>query len=61
MVYNYFPALKQLRKNIAGYLPAREQQMLVIDPRHDGSSSLMMLDEPSLGWPADGTGNLWYN
>jgi len=30
MVYSYFPRLKDLRRNIAGYLSGGEQQMVVI-------------------------------
>jgi branched-chain amino acid transport system ATP-binding protein len=49
MVYDYFPRLKQLRKNTAGYLSGGEQQMLVIGRAMMARPSLMMLDEPSLG------------
>jgi branched-chain amino acid transport system ATP-binding protein len=49
MVYNYFPRLRQLRKNIAGYLSGGEQQMLVIGRAMMARPKLMMLDEPSLG------------
>lgn len=49
MVYQYFPRLKGLRRNIAGYLSGGEQQMLVIGRAMMASPSLMMLDEPSLG------------
>lgn len=49
MVYNYFPRLKQLRKNTAGYLSGGEQQMLVIGRAMMARPRLMMLDEPSLG------------
>jgi branched-chain amino acid transport system ATP-binding protein len=49
MVYNYFPRLKQLRKNTAGYLSGGEQQMLVIGRAMMARPKLMMLDEPSLG------------
>ncbi len=49
MVYNYFPRLKSLRHNIAGYLSGGEQQMLVIGRAMMSSPKLMMLDEPSLG------------
>ncbi len=49
MVYEYFPRLKQLRHNIAGYLSGGEQQMLVIGRAMMASPNLMMLDEPSLG------------
>jgi branched-chain amino acid transport system ATP-binding protein len=49
MVYSYFPRLKQLRRNIAGYLSGGEQQMLVIGRAMMARPTLMMLDEPSLG------------
>jgi branched-chain amino acid transport system ATP-binding protein len=49
MVYNYFPRLKDLRKNIAGYLSGGEQQMVVIGRAMMAAPKLMMLDEPSLG------------
>jgi branched-chain amino acid transport system ATP-binding protein len=49
MVYEYFPLLKELRHNIAGYLSGGEQQMLVIGRAMMASPKLMMLDEPSLG------------
>ena len=49
MVYHYFPRLKTLRTNIAGYLSGGEQQMLVIGRAMMARPRLMMLDEPSLG------------
>ena len=49
MVYDYFPRLKDLRGNIAGYLSGGEQQMLVIGRAMMATPRLMMLDEPSLG------------
>jgi branched-chain amino acid transport system ATP-binding protein len=49
MVYGYFPRLKDLRRNIAGYLSGGEQQMLVIGRAMMAAPKLMMLDEPSLG------------
>lgn len=49
MVYNYFPRLKDLRRNTAGYLSGGEQQMLVIGRAMMATPRLMMLDEPSLG------------
>jgi len=49
MVYGYFPRLKDLRRNTAGYLSGGEQQMLVIGRAMMAAPKLMMLDEPSLG------------
>ena len=49
MVYDYFPRLKGLRHNTAGYLSGGEQQMLVIGRAMMAKPKLMMLDEPSLG------------
>jgi branched-chain amino acid transport system ATP-binding protein len=49
MVYEYFPRLKTLRRNIGGYLSGGEQQMLVIGRAMMARPNLMMLDEPSLG------------
>lgn len=49
MVYDYFPALKNIRHNIGGYLSGGEQQMLVIGRAMMAAPKLMMLDEPSLG------------
>ena len=49
MVYHYFPRLKSLRRNTAGYLSGGEQQMLVIGRAMMAKPKLMMLDEPSLG------------
>ena len=49
MVYDYFPRLKELKRNTAGYLSGGEQQMLVIGRAMMARPKLMMLDEPSLG------------
>lgn len=49
MVYHYFPRLKDIRRNTAGYLSGGEQQMLVIGRAMMARPKLMMLDEPSLG------------
>ncbi len=49
MVYGYFPRLRDVRGNIAGYLSGGEQQMLVIGRAMMATPKLMLLDEPSLG------------
>lgn len=48
-VYHYFPKLKVLAKNTAGYLSGGEQQMLVVGRAMMSHPKLMLLDEPSLG------------
>jgi branched-chain amino acid transport system ATP-binding protein len=48
-VYRYFPRLKDLRNNTAGYLSGGEKQMLVIGRGLMSRPKLMLLDEPSLG------------
>jgi len=49
MVYDYFPALKDIRHNRGGYLSEGEQQMLVMGRAMMADPKLMMLDEPSMG------------
>jgi len=49
MVYQYFPRLRDIRRNIAGYCSGGEQQMLVIGRAMMAAPKLMLLDEPSLG------------
>ena len=49
MVYGYFPRLKDVRNNTAGYCSGGEQQMMVIGRALMAHPKLMMLDEPSLG------------
>ena len=48
-VYGYFPRLRDLRKNTAGYLSGGEQQMLVIGRAMMSQPKLFLLDEPSMG------------
>jgi branched-chain amino acid transport system ATP-binding protein len=49
MVYTYFPALRDLRRRVSGYLSGGEQQMLVIGRALMSHPTLMLLDEPSMG------------
>lgn len=49
MVYSYFPILKELRKQKAGYLSGGEQQMLVLGRGLMSHPKLMLVDEASLG------------
>ena len=49
MVFNYFPRLKERRKQVAGTLSGGEQQMLAMSRALMSHPKLIMLDEPSMG------------
>ena len=48
-VFEYFPRLKERRKQVAGTLSGGEQQMLAMSRALMSHPKLMMLDEPSMG------------
>ena len=49
MVFEYFPRLKERRKQIGGTLSGGEQQMLAMGRAIMSHPKLLMLDEPSMG------------
>jgi len=48
-VYEFFPRLKERRKQIAGFLSGGEQQMLAFGRAMVAQPSMILMDEPSLG------------
>ena len=49
LVYQYFPKLKERRRQLAGTMSGGEQQQLAIGRVLIGNPALMLLDEPSEG------------
>jgi len=50
-VFSLFPRLKERKGQLAGTLSGGEQQMLAVGRALMANPTLLMMDEPPLGWP----------
>ena len=50
-MFTLFPRLKERRKQLAGTMSGGEQQMLAMGRALMSNASMLMLDEPSMGFP----------